>query len=154
MLNLNSPILSDNSSTFSSTHFLYFYTSLDVALDVALDFGPTQDIIPLAKKLKVCTGAFVVFRIDTILPDFLPSFLLFHSTVNSFFEMKKQCGVFGVSSDEYLNYAEKNRKEWEARGQEVVAGMVEKYRDTFSEARIISRVKMEDTGFSVETFNV
>lgn len=38
----------------------------------------------------------------------------------------KDCGVFGVSSDEYLNYAEKNREEWELRGQEVVASMVDK----------------------------
>lgn len=38
----------------------------------------------------------------------------------------KNCGVFGVSSDEYLNYAIKNRKEWEVRGQEVVASMLEK----------------------------
>ena len=38
----------------------------------------------------------------------------------------KDCGVFGVSSDEYLNYAEKNRKEWETKGQQVVAEMVEK----------------------------
>ena len=38
----------------------------------------------------------------------------------------KDCGVFGVSSDEYLNYAEKNRKEWEERGEEVVAQMIEK----------------------------
>jgi class 3 adenylate cyclase len=37
----------------------------------------------------------------------------------------RECGVFGVSSDEYLNYAEKNRQEWEARGMEVVAGMME-----------------------------
>eukprot|EP00522_Entomoneis_paludosa_P000310 CAMPEP_0172474274 /NCGR_PEP_ID=MMETSP1065-20121228/69275_1 /TAXON_ID=265537 /ORGANISM="Amphiprora paludosa, Strain CCMP125" /LENGTH=1243 /DNA_ID=CAMNT_0013232453 /DNA_START=67 /DNA_END=3798 /DNA_ORIENTATION=- len=35
----------------------------------------------------------------------------------------KDCGVFGVSSDEYLNYAVKNREEWEQRGQEVVAEM-------------------------------
>ena len=38
----------------------------------------------------------------------------------------KDCGVFGVSSDEYLNYAQRNRKEWEAKGQEVVEQMVEK----------------------------
>ena len=38
----------------------------------------------------------------------------------------KDCGVFGVSSDEYLNYAESNRKEWESRGKEVVANMVAK----------------------------
>ena len=37
----------------------------------------------------------------------------------------KECGVFGVSSDEYLNYAMKNREEWEVRGQEVVMEMVE-----------------------------
>jgi hypothetical protein len=37
----------------------------------------------------------------------------------------KECGVFGVSSDEYLNYALKNREEWETRGREIVAEMVE-----------------------------
>ena len=31
------------------------------------------------------------------------------------------CGIFGVSSDEYLNYALQNRAEWEERGQEIVA---------------------------------
>jgi 3'5'-cyclic nucleotide phosphodiesterase len=38
----------------------------------------------------------------------------------------KDCGVFGVASDEYLNYAVRNRKEWEDRGREVVDEMVEK----------------------------
>jgi hypothetical protein len=38
----------------------------------------------------------------------------------------RNCGVFGVSSDEYLNYAEKNRAEWEQRGGEIVAGFIEK----------------------------
>jgi hypothetical protein len=37
----------------------------------------------------------------------------------------KDCGVFGICSDEYLNYALKNREEWELRGQEVVMEMVE-----------------------------
>eukprot|EP00980_Cylindrotheca_fusiformis_P017450 scaffold5439_cov132-Cylindrotheca_fusiformis.AAC.9 len=32
----------------------------------------------------------------------------------------EECGVFGVSSHEYLNYAEQNRKEWEAKGRSVV----------------------------------
>ena len=41
----------------------------------------------------------------------------------------KDCGVFGVSSDEYLNYAIKNRQEWEARGLEIVDEMVEKAHD-------------------------
>ena len=38
----------------------------------------------------------------------------------------KDCGVFGVSSDEYMCYAQENRKEWESRGQELVAEMVER----------------------------
>ncbi len=37
-----------------------------------------------------------------------------------------ECGVFGVSSDEYLNYALKNREEWERRGEAVVASYLEK----------------------------
>ncbi|CAB9527346.1 Receptor-type guanylate cyclase gcy [Seminavis robusta] len=39
----------------------------------------------------------------------------------------KECGVFGVSSDEYLNYATQNRREWELRGEEVLAEMMQKY---------------------------
>jgi hypothetical protein len=38
----------------------------------------------------------------------------------------KKCGVFGVSSDEYVNYAMKNRDEWEATGIEVTRAMVSK----------------------------
>jgi 3'5'-cyclic nucleotide phosphodiesterase len=37
----------------------------------------------------------------------------------------KDCGVFGVSSDEYLNYAMRNRQEWESRGREIVGEMLE-----------------------------
>jgi hypothetical protein len=40
----------------------------------------------------------------------------------------KDCGVFGVSSDEYLNYAISNRREWERNGRGVVEAMVEKFR--------------------------
>ena len=46
----------------------------------------------------------------------------------------KDCGVFGVSSDEYLNYALQNRKEWTKKGQTVVDEMLaqldEKYNST------------------------
>jgi hypothetical protein len=38
----------------------------------------------------------------------------------------KDCGVFGVSSDEYLGYAMKNRAEWEIRGEEIVSEMIER----------------------------
>jgi len=38
----------------------------------------------------------------------------------------KDCGVFGVSSGEYLDYATRNKDEWIERGQEVVAEMMAK----------------------------
>jgi 3'5'-cyclic nucleotide phosphodiesterase len=43
-------------------------------------------------------------------------------------EKLRDCGVFGVSSQEFMNYAVKNREEWEARGEEIVASMAEKMR--------------------------
>lgn len=39
----------------------------------------------------------------------------------------KECGVFGVSSDEYLNYALENRREWANKGEEVVEKYIKKY---------------------------
>ena len=39
----------------------------------------------------------------------------------------KNCGVFGVSSDEYLNYAMENRREWARKGEEVIEKMIKKY---------------------------
>jgi hypothetical protein len=39
----------------------------------------------------------------------------------------KECGVFGVSSDEYLNYALENRREWSSKGEEVIEKYLEKY---------------------------
>ena len=39
----------------------------------------------------------------------------------------KECGVFGVSSAEYLSYAQHNRSEWERHGKAVVAEMVAKF---------------------------
>lgn len=45
----------------------------------------------------------------------------------------KECGVFGVSSDEYLNYAQRNRKEWEDKGEAVVAEMVEALKKEWKE---------------------
>ena len=35
--------------------------------------------------------------------------------------------MFGVSSDEYIGYALANREEWERKGEQIVAEMVEKY---------------------------
>ena len=39
----------------------------------------------------------------------------------------EECGVFGVSSDECLNYALENRKEWALKGETVVKEMKERY---------------------------
>lgn len=39
-----------------------------------------------------------------------------------------ECGVFGVSSTEYLSYAIENRREWEVKGRQIVEGYVRKYR--------------------------
>jgi 3'5'-cyclic nucleotide phosphodiesterase len=36
----------------------------------------------------------------------------------------RDCKAFGVSSDEFLNYAEQNREEWERRGEEIISQMV------------------------------
>ncbi|CAB9506494.1 Receptor-type guanylate cyclase gcy [Seminavis robusta] len=37
------------------------------------------------------------------------------------------CGIFGVSSDEYLSYAENNRNEWEEKGEAIVQGYLETF---------------------------
>ena len=42
------------------------------------------------------------------------------------------CGVFGVSSDEFLIYATENRKEWELKGKQLVQDYVAKYNQTYS----------------------
>jgi hypothetical protein len=39
----------------------------------------------------------------------------------------KDCNVFGVSSDECLNFAVQNRKEWEQRGEEIVQGYIKAF---------------------------
>jgi class 3 adenylate cyclase len=56
-------------------------------------------------------------------------------------EKLKQCGVFGVSSDECLNYATENRREWEAKGEMIVAELVESFQ----------KRDKEDTGGPVST---
>ena len=41
----------------------------------------------------------------------------------------RDCGVFGVSCDEYLSYALQNRNEWEKNGLEVVEELRESVKD-------------------------
>ena len=54
----------------------------------------------------------------------------------------KDCGVFGVSSYEYLNYAQRNREEWEAKGQQIVAEMKEKIAAAEKECKDERRVEL------------
>ena len=39
----------------------------------------------------------------------------------------KECGVFGVASDEYLDYATENRREWAENGEIVVQQFIEEF---------------------------
>ena len=41
------------------------------------------------------------------------------------------CGVFGVSSHEYLNYATANRDEWVRKGESLVKEYLDNYRAEF-----------------------
>jgi 3'5'-cyclic nucleotide phosphodiesterase len=52
----------------------------------------------------------------------------------------KECGVFGVSGHEYLNYALNNRKEWESTGKEIVAEMSDRCRSEIM-AEIMKQMK-------------
>ena len=42
----------------------------------------------------------------------------------------KDCGVFGVASDEYLNYAMENRREWAIKGNDLVAELLRNFSTT------------------------
>jgi hypothetical protein len=42
----------------------------------------------------------------------------------------KECGVFGVSSAEYLNYAMENRDEWARKGMEVCKQYVANFEES------------------------
>ena len=60
----------------------------------------------------------------------------------------KDCGVFGVSSDEYLNYAKSNRQEWEQKGEEIVKEYIASYEEAsrggnFMDMDMSSRNSME-----------
>ena len=37
-----------------------------------------------------------------------------------------ECNVFGLSCDEFLNYAKANRDEWESKGRDIIAGYIKK----------------------------
>jgi len=57
----------------------------------------------------------------------------------------KDCNVFGVSSDEYLGYAIRNREEWEERGEEIVKNMVKQAEESSRMTQQLSTVSDDGT---------
>jgi 3'5'-cyclic nucleotide phosphodiesterase len=55
----------------------------------------------------------------------------------------KDCGVFGVSSDEYLNYAMKNRVKWESRGEEIVFELTERENKRWNDKESDDEIQMQ-----------
>jgi class 3 adenylate cyclase len=51
----------------------------------------------------------------------------------------KDCGVFGVSSDECLNYAMENRREWEAKGEQIVKDLVLSFQERDAEDESVKK---------------
>jgi len=58
-----------------------------------------------------------------------------------------KCGVFGVSSHEYLDYARANRDEWVRRGEDCVRDYLEEYRQQYPEEEEV--VSKDDTTVTV-----
>lgn len=57
--------------------------------------------------------------------------------------------MFGVSCDEYLNYALRNRQEWERKGQEIVANMIKQHRDDIDSSNAVKLDGIQDSEGSV-----
>lgn len=57
----------------------------------------------------------------------------------------KECNVFGVSSDEYLSYALKNRTEWEQRGKEMLANMITDLEEKRKGGRRLTQNPLDDS---------
>jgi len=41
----------------------------------------------------------------------------------------KECGTFGVSGTEYLQYATENRDEWERKGESICGRLISRYEE-------------------------
>lgn len=83
------------------------------------------------KFFMECYGAYKAGRADTD-----PSIKWYEGEIGFFdyyvIPLAKKldsCGVFGVSSDEYLNYAQANRDEWQREGKQ----LVEEFKTKFAE---------------------
>lgn len=56
----------------------------------------------------------------------------------------KNCGVFGVSSDEYLTYALQNRVEWEKKGKDVCAKIKSRAEEEARSLELLKQIGEED----------
>jgi hypothetical protein len=56
------------------------------------------------------------------------------------------CGIFGVSSDEFLKYAKANRKEWELKGKDIVAKLVEKHCSNDVVEKVVKKERQKRRG--------
>ncbi|CAJ1940156.1 unnamed protein product [Cylindrotheca closterium] len=52
----------------------------------------------------------------------------------------ESCGVFGKSSDEFLNYARSNRAEWESRGEDVVREILESIKQEERHDKLLDQI--------------
>lgn len=60
----------------------------------------------------------------------------------------ESCGVFGVSSDEYLGYAVSNRDLWVQQGEEIVQGYLAKFEQGDIESLLRSAAMTESNDYS------
>ena len=61
---------------------------------------------------------------------------VFHFAVIPLAKKLESCGVFGVSSHEYLAYAEANRNLWEQKGESIVQGYLERFQAMEEEEKL------------------
>lgn len=59
------------------------------------------------------------------------------------------CGVFGVSSDEFLNYAQANRQEWELKGSQMVQQYLKNYAAKFGDDEVAPISSNRETSVDV-----
>jgi hypothetical protein len=64
----------------------------------------------------------------------------------------RDCGVFGPTSDENLNYAKSNRAQWEKEGQAIVSMMLETAKEEYDEQYMEDNTMSPDSEFYSSEF--
>lgn len=65
----------------------------------------------------------------------------------------KDCGVFGVSSDEYLQYAVNNRNEWERKGEDALEDLIKLVKSN-PKYNLLAAKKIQEGGLLVNETQV